>query len=95
MDRDNPPNFNGEYPLAGKQIGPAWRVAWAALVDSGGIYVDSHTLVTAMTDTAEMEWKTAQNLLRGARLAGLLEVRYASTKINGKTRKRATYRIAQ
>lgn len=69
----NPPNFEREYPLAGAQIGPAWRAAWALLSD--GEWHSKIEIEPVMCEAGPVVPVTALNLLRQARRAGLLEVR--------------------
>lgn len=80
LDPHAPPNFNGNYPLAGGQIGPAWRAAWRPLAEAaartGGEWLPATHLVPAMCAAGGVAPKTATNLLAAARRAGLLDVAY-------------------
>lgn len=94
IDPDCPPNFTGSYPLGGELIGPAWRIAWAALASArrrgAAGWVLGDELTAAMRHTGVVD-KTARGLLGNARRAGLLEVRY---RVCGRpARRRAEYRV--
>lgn len=60
--------------MGGTLIGPAWQAAWDALAD--GEWHPLPTLVDQMQRASTVAEKTAQNLMRAARQAGLVEVRY-------------------
>lgn len=73
MPKTDPPNFAGNYPLAGERIGPAWRAAWDVLSD--GSWRSKLQIVPVMCKAGPVVPITALNLLRAARRAGVLEVR--------------------
>lgn len=85
------PNFSGDYPGEGQRIGPAWRAAWDALRD--GAEHPAEDLVTIMRGAADIQDRTARNLLRQARAAGVLRVRY-ETRRPGERYRRPIYRVA-
>jgi hypothetical protein len=68
------PNFVGSYPGSGERIGPAWSAAWDALCQHQVLTGDQ--LSEIMCQAVDIKDKTAKNLLRKARSAGLLEVSY-------------------
>lgn len=70
------PNFNGSYPLAGEKIGPAWRLLWERL--SATEWISGNNLVHPVAGWTGLQVETLKNLLRAARSAGILEVRYAA-----------------
>lgn len=84
------PNIRGTYPLAGERIGPAWRAAWSFMANGSWVY--AARVVAEMTSAAAIERKTAENLLRQAAHAGLIEKRKAGDA-NDPT-PRLQYRIA-
>jgi hypothetical protein len=67
------PNFRGNFPLDGAQIGPAWRAAWALLSD--GQWHSKLEIEPVMCEAGPIVPITALNLLRLARKAGVLETR--------------------
>lgn len=71
--KQEPPNFAGCYPLGGAQIGPAWRAAWALLLD--GEWHSRTEIEPVMCAAGPVASVTALNLLRAARRRGLLETR--------------------
>lgn len=85
------PSISGNYPLAGEKIGPAWRAAWSQL--SQKTWADAASLAGELAAQHGLSQKTLANLLREARKAGLLEVRYAAARRAGETHKRAEYRV--
>ncbi len=67
------PDFNADgYPSAGEKIGPAWEAGWAIL-DSDRWTVEDD-LVKEMTKY-EIAPKTALNLIRSARMSGVVGVK--------------------
>lgn len=90
MNPDDAPNFSGNYPLGGERIGPAWRDMWRVL--AGAQWVRSTAVTDAPSVTRHgLDPRTVSNLLRAARTAGVLEVRY---RRGGKpSRRRAEYRV--
>lgn len=79
------PNFNGNYPLGGERIGPAWRTMWAALRRSGDWAVGTDLVHLV----PEVNPKTARGLLWRAERRGFLDKRY----VNDRNRRSAAYRI--
>ena len=91
------PNFGhgdsgGTYPGGGERIGVAWRAAWAILRD--GFEHSADELSEAMRAAVEIQDKTARNLLRQARAAGVLKVRHEPRRF-GERFSRSQYRIAR
>lgn len=90
MNMDEPPNFSGQYPLAGSRIGPAWRLGWHELVAAYPRWVPGPDLSARMSEAGIQE-RTAKGLLQGARRARLLAVRYRKSGQHGQ--RRAEYRV--
>lgn len=68
--RTAPPDWGRSYPSGGEQIGPAWAAAWFLLEDFTTHYTED--LVDAMCEAGPVARSTALDLLRQARLAGII-----------------------
>jgi hypothetical protein len=91
IDGWNPPNIRGNYPLGGELIGPAWSSAWMLLAD--GEWHVGKKISEVMCHRGRIVERTAFNLLRAARRAGILEVRRPTHRHGGNAP--AEYRIAR
>lgn len=58
------PDFNRNYPSAGKTIGPAWRAMWARLLDDE--WHEAKGLATHGAEVAGCAFGTARTLLYAA-----------------------------
>jgi len=89
LSGDPAPDFGRSgYPSRGELIGPAWQAMWDDLAEDRWTFAD---VAISGGCAAGVQPKTALNLLRSARRAGILEVEYR--KIGNPTRRRPYYRI--
>lgn len=83
------PNFNGQYPLIGVRIGPAWRDLWRSLDTVR--WQNSWDLSSEVASRHGLKVQTVKGLLYQAKKAGLLEsVMLVPT---GRRRQSAHYRV--
>jgi len=88
----DPNKRRSDYPLSGRQTGPAWRTAWELLWwQEPETYVDAVELSAEVSRRTGVNQNTVRNLLISAHRANILE---ATTRLAG-GRNRTHYRIAR
>lgn len=85
------PNFNGNYPLAGERIGPAWREMWKMLDQI--TWLNAGDIAAVVAPKHDIKPMTVKNILRQARESGVLD---QSLRVPaGRRRESAHYRVSE